>query len=79
MKTTDLIKGLQILQPYYSNTGYNTGAEHDVIYAYATDAPLTDDDIAKMIELGWIQEDAEYGDEFTAADYDAEESWSVYL
>jgi len=81
VKTNNIIKGMQILEPYYSKPdGYHTGADHDVIYAYATDSPLSEGDIAKMIELGWHQEHdgRNYENEFSAADYRQEESWIAY-
>lgn len=80
MKDTDLIAGLQLLQPFYTKPdGYNCGAEHDILYAYATDKPLPPELVAKMIELGWVQEECGEGGEFTAADYDPDESWGAYV
>lgn len=81
MKTDDLIAGLTILAPYYDNPGgYNCGAEHDVIYAYATDKPVADADVAKLKAMGWTQDDAEQSpdddDDFV---YDPESSWSALV
>jgi hypothetical protein len=81
MKTVDLIKGLQILLPYYGDqSGYHAGAEHDVLYAYPTNDPLTDEDVEKMIALGWYQEhdDRDYSEDFSLSDYRQDESWCCY-
>lgn len=78
MKLDKLIQGIQILQLYYTDpTGYHTGAEHDEIFMYRTDKPVSTEDVTKLIELGWFQQDVP-GDEFTVESYDPEESWSAY-
>lgn len=78
MKISDCIGGLQVLQPYYDNE-YNVGAEHDVFYAYATQRPLTPEDVQKMVNFGWFQQDADTGDDdFEAKHYDPEEGWCSY-
>ena len=82
MRTKDIIKGLQILMPYYDKPdGYNIGANHDVIYAYATNNPISKKDLAKMIELGWHQEHdgRDYDNAFCPSDYIADESWHCYV
>lgn len=81
MTTKNIIEGLTILEKYRAKPdGYNTGAEHDQIYAYSTDQPASDDDVKRLVELGWFQQDVETGDdEFTAEHYDAEEGWSCYV
>lgn len=80
MKTRDIIEGLQTLMPFYENKdGFNTGAEHDILYAYPTDKPLSDEAIDKMIELGWHQEydGLDYNKDFSRTDYRQDESWVV--
>jgi len=63
--------GVSLLRPYYKDPdGYHLGADHDVIYAYATDNPLGGDDVERMRELGWFQEHD---------DYDPEESWWAHV
>jgi len=57
MKTKELIEGMNILSKYYEQNGFNTGAEHDVIYMYEPDMDITLEDFAKLLELGWDQED----------------------
>jgi hypothetical protein len=81
MKTRNIIEGLKTLEPYYANPGgYNCGANHDVIYGYPTDKPLTDDDVKTMIDLGWHQEydERDYNEDFSVKDYRSDESWHAY-
>ena len=81
MKTKNIIDGLLILQPYYDKQdGYHSGAEHDELYAYATDRPLSDKDVEKMIALGWHQEydERDYEKDFSLSDYRPEETWVCY-
>lgn len=75
MKLDAFIKGLQTLQPYYNGgDGYHIGAEHDQFYAYQTANPLTEEDVAKMRELGWFQPEQDSDD----APYDPENGWSAF-
>lgn len=81
MKTESIIEGLQILQPYYEKSGgYNVGAEHDTLYAYATQL-LSDEDLYRIVELGWFQEGIEWAneDKFQKEDYQVEEGWTCYV
>ena len=81
MEIKNIIEGLQILLPYYDDPdGCKTGADHDVLYAYSTDKPLSKENLDKMIELGWFQEEADLGgdDEFEKEHYDPEESWTCF-
>lgn len=81
MTTDELIKGLQILQPYYDNPGeFNTGTGYDVVYAYPTNKPVSEEDILKMVELDWDQEhDYDEGeDELSLSDYRQDESWVFF-
>lgn len=82
MKTTNIIDGLNILRAYYDEKNlYTMGAEHDVVYAYATNKPLIKADVEKMVDLGWAQHDADTGDDedFEAKHYDPEEGWAAYV
>lgn len=75
--TAAIIEGMNILSTYYSDKGaYKVGAEHDQIYMFATEEPVSEDDIKRLRELGWFQEfiDHEDGDE-----YDPGESWAIYV
>ncbi len=58
MKTSALIEGLTILQRYRKKDGYDLSAEHDAIYAHATDRALSEEDVARMRKLGWGQDTA---------------------
>ena len=82
MTTQNLIDGLLLLKNYRDKPGYDAGAEHDVLYGYATDKPLSNDDVETMIALGWHQEsdniDYSEGEEFSVKYYDPDESWVFY-
>lgn len=76
MRTIDIIEGLTILQKYRtSQQGFDVGAEHDELFAYATDLPLSVDDLARMRELGWRQ--TNWGN--NNRDYDVSEGWGCYV
>ncbi len=87
MRTKDIIEGLTILEKYRSEPdGYNTGAEHDQIYAYATDSPVSEEDVKRLVELGWFQPDVEIGrpesdssQDFSIENYDPSERWSCFV
>lgn len=86
MKTTAIIKGLVILEKYRDKSDdFNVGAEHDVIYAFRTDRPVEGADLDRLIELGWFQEDVDYGDDeetgrdFAVKHYDPDESWACFV
>jgi hypothetical protein len=59
MKVTDIIEGLQIIQKYKpeNESDYHLRAEHDEIYVGSLDWVMSEQDKARMIELGWIQDD----------------------
>jgi hypothetical protein len=73
MKLSKLVAGLRIAAPYYDDQdGYHIGAEHDQLYLYKTDQPMSSEDVAKMRELGWFQPDSEEDA------YDPEDGWSAF-
>jgi hypothetical protein len=75
MKLSNFIEGLTILRPYYNDPdGYHIGAEHDQFFAYATDKPLSDEDVDKMRELGWFQPDGEPMDSI----YYPNDGWNAF-
>lgn len=75
MNLRNFMAGLEILRPYFDDPdGYHLGAEHDQIFVFATDQPVSDEDVAKLRELGWIQPDL--GED---APYDPAESWSAFV
>ncbi len=80
MTTTNIIAGLQLLDGYRDKPGsYDVGADHDVIYAYATDKPLSESHVKKMIALGWFQEGKTVATgEMPVSDYDASECWMAF-
>ena len=81
METKNIIAGLQTLMPFYKDPdGYHVGAEHDELCAYATDNPLSDEALDKMIELGWHQEHDELDndEDFSRKDYRHDEGWICY-
>lgn len=69
-KDTAVVKGLIILNHHREKTGDNIGAEHDTIFLYATDYPLGVKDVARMRELGFLQETEEY---------DPQEGWYIHV
>lgn len=83
MKTKSIIEGLTILNRYYKDPdGYNNGAEHDIIYAFETDRPVSPEDVVRLVELGWSQHEVEPSDEgegFRAVDYDPGEGWAAHV
>jgi len=62
MKLKDAIEGMQIIARYTKDE-YCMGAEHDIFLCGNADLPLTDEERARMKELGWF---TSYG------------SWSFY-
>ena len=81
MRTINIIAGMSLLLTYYDDpVGYHSGAEHDEIYMYPTDRPLTPDDVQKMIDLGWHQEydERDYDEDFAVRHYRPDEAWVAY-
>ena len=77
METPKIIEGLTLLQKYRTDpNGSHTGAEHDQLYAYETDEPVSEEDFNRLIELGWFQPDA---DSEKYEDYREDEGWSCYV
>jgi hypothetical protein len=79
MTTAKIIEGLTILEKYRNEPdGYNCGAEHDVLWAYATDKPVEGADLDRLIEMGWAQDRESYEEDFGPQHYNPEESWRAY-
>lgn len=75
MKLSAFIDGLNILRPHYNDgDGYHIGAEHDQFFAYATKTPLSDAEVARMLELGWFQPDSKKD-----TPYSPEDGWSAFV
>lgn len=71
--------GLEILKSHYEGgDGYHIAAEYDVFYCYQTDTPLSPEEVKRMDELGWHQEETSRDGEWKPEYYDPEESWSAF-
>lgn len=69
-------EGLEILSKYYDDPdGYPISASYDQLWMSATDRPLSDVDVARMYEIGWMQDESIE----EKAPYDPEETWTCYL
>jgi hypothetical protein len=57
MNTKGIIEGMTILFKYYKDeNGFNVGAEHDEIWMFAPDLPISDKDKDRLMKLGWVIE-----------------------
>ncbi|MDR3502883.1 MAG: hypothetical protein P4L79_09895 [Legionella sp.] len=73
MQLNSFIEGLEIIRKYYScKDGHHLGADHDVIYFYATDEEMSEVDYLRLWELGFFQEGYD-------ENYDPAESWWAYV
>lgn len=81
MQIDNFVDGLATIRTGYNEPdGYVLGAEHDIIYVYATDKPLFTEDVEKLFALGWFQPDVDTGDEAPKAEqYDPAEGWGAYV
>ena len=78
MRTREIIAGLQILMPFYTDqNGYHTGANLNEIYAYPTDKPISDVALDNMIGFGWHQDyEGRNNDErYTRKEYRPDQRW----
>lgn len=74
MDLGDFKSGVEIISRYYADpSGYHLAAEHDQIYLYPTDSPMSEEDVAAVKELGWFQDGGE--DDV----YDSDNGWSCYV
>ena len=81
MDLNTLHESLELLKPYYSKGLKSAFIEgyHDEIYLDATDIPLSQEDIAKMFDLGWDQNSSVYDEETdTYSGYDVDEPWHTF-
>ena len=84
MKTSQIIEGLTILEKYRDKPdGHSCDTGHDVLYAKATDRPVEQPDLDRLIEMGWFQVGVEYEDgadqKFTADFYASERDWLCFV
>lgn len=75
MKIDNFMEGLRILRPYFNSDKYCIGAEHDQFYVYATDRPVSTEDVTRLVELGWFQPECGFE---KPEDYEPTEGWSVF-
>lgn len=76
MKLKEVIEGFQIASKYFkdSGDGYYLDASHDRIYLYPLDLPMSEEDIKRMVELGFFQESWERD-----CTYNPEDGWSLWV
>lgn len=75
MNLKQFLVGVQIIRQYYHDPdGYHLDADHDVIYMYATDRPITPEHVAELLDLGWFQPD-QCEEEYV---YDSYSGWQAY-
>jgi len=75
MKINDFVEGIQILQKYYDDSnGFHLGADHDIIYLYSTDNPLSEEDVKRLHELGFFQE----GYDNETGEYGPDDGWCAF-
>lgn len=79
MNWSNFLRGLVILHDGFENPdGFHIGAEHDAVYVYANDKPLSDEAVASLKALGWHQSDV-HDDVNGIAQYDPTEGWCAYV
>jgi hypothetical protein len=70
--------GLEILRPYFNDpNGYHIGAEHDQFFVFATDMPVSAEDVATLRALGWFQPEVDEDDDGNQQ-YEPGEGWSAF-
>lgn len=58
MTINQLINGAAIFKKYFEDPdGYHIAAEHDQIFVYPTDFPISGEDLFELRKGGWFQED----------------------
>jgi hypothetical protein len=76
MNLKDFTTGLGIISKYYNDSeGYHLGADHDVIYIYPPEGPISEEDVAALRKLEFHQE----SDDDETIGYDPDESWWAYV
>jgi hypothetical protein len=75
-KIQQMIEGLTILNKYYDNPNLDYVVFYKgFIYTYKTDKAVSNDDLEKLIELGFYQNHIHYIASFSASDYSDKEYW----
>lgn len=74
MNLHEFRRGLDVFSMYYADAeGYHLAAEHDQIYLYPSDSPMSEDDVATVKALGWFQEDT------PEDEYSPDDGWSCFV
>lgn len=74
MTLRELVEGIEILRKHYNDPdGYHVGAEHDQIFLWATDTPLSEEEVAQMRELDWFQSETNEEE-----GYSPDDGWSAW-
>jgi hypothetical protein len=83
MRTQDIVAGINLLLHYYDTPdGFHISCKHDELRMYATSRPLTEDDLDKIISLGWHQEHdgrGDYSEDFAPKHYMSDACWVSYV
>ncbi len=83
MTLSKVIEALLIVQPYFNEDGYHIGTDHDKIFIYKTDIPMTIEDAKRLVDLGFRQDkdgiragdkDGEYEGE-----YNPNSDWAAFV
>jgi hypothetical protein len=77
-ETYKIIKGMQILLKYYTEPAdYFTTADYGMIIMSSTSTEVSEADRARLIDLGWFQQDADEDDDGNFI-YSVQEDWHIY-
>lgn len=71
---SEVIEGIQILQKYFDKDEHNIAGEYKNIYVDPTDKPISPEDLDRVYELGWVQDEVKL-DENRDYPYDPELGW----
>jgi hypothetical protein len=79
MRLNEFIEGVHILRQYMNDqNGFHLGADHDIIYFYATDNPVSEVHLGRLKELGWFQPDVR-PDVKGVEEYSPRDGWAAYV
>ncbi len=75
MNLKNFVDGVNLLRHYFTDpNGYHIGAEHDEFFVYATDRPVSPEDLVKLDAMGWSQPEVDED-----APYDPAEGWRAFV
>lgn len=82
MKISNLIAACEIIKKYYTNpNGYHICTEHDKFYFVRTDKEMSEEDINKMLELDFFQEEGIQKELYSSenkTEYNPSEAWCAF-